>query len=230
VILVAASDVLEALKSRVADHSLELLAFSDGDALLAIEAIVTRRPRIVALERRFAATPRGTALIERISVDPSLSGCEIRLISQEGGYSPTSERRPPTVGTDHVAPESTASPASAQAAVAAPAGRGALDRRGTRRATRYRMGANVDVLVDGNAALLVDLSTIGAQVVTLTVLKPNQRVRMALPDDVGTIRFNALVAWASFEIVPNVGPRYRAGVEFVDADPTAVSAYCLRHR
>jgi hypothetical protein len=230
VVLVAAPDLLEALQARVADRSLELLAFSESEALLAIEAIVTRRPRIVALERRFAATPRGTALIERISVDPSLAACEIRLISQEGGYAATPERRPQVIGSDHVEPEAGASPTSTPAAVAAPAGRGALDRRGTRRATRYRLGANVDVLVDGNAAQLVDLSTIGAQVVTQTVLKPNQRVRVALPDDVGTIRINAQVAWASFEIVPNAGPRYRAGVEFVDADPTTVSAYCLRHR
>ena len=58
----------------------------------------------------------------------------------------------------------------------------------------------MSVLLDGNAARLVDLSEVGAQVVSSTVLKPNQRVRVALTDDHGALRFNAAVAWASFEI------------------------------
>jgi hypothetical protein len=85
-------------------------------------------------------------------------------------------------------------------------------------------------MVDGNQAALVDLSTIGAQVVTTSVLKPNQRVRMALQDDEATVRFNAAVAWASFEIPPKSGPRYRAGLQFIDANKDAVDAYCQRHK
>ena len=46
----------------------------------------------------------------------------------------------------------------------------------------------------------------------------------------GNVRFNAAVAWASFEIPPNSGPRYRAGLAFVDADAPAVDAFCIRHR
>ncbi len=84
--------------------------------------------------------------------------------------------------------------------------------------------------MDGNVAILGDLSTIGAQVVSPTILKPNQRVRMALNDDLGNVRFNAAVAWASFEIPPSSGPRYRAGLAFVDADAPAVDAFCIRHR
>jgi PilZ domain-containing protein len=86
------------------------------------------------------------------------------------------------------------------------------------------------VLVDGNLALLVDLSTIGAQVLSPTVLKPNQRVRMALSDEHSSVRFNASVAWASFEIPRNTNPRYRAGIEFIDADKSAVNAYLARHK
>ena len=82
-------------------------------------------------------------------------------------------------------------------------------------------------MVDGNAATLVDLSTVGAQVVSPTMLKPNQRVRMALHRRrTARVRFNAAVAWASFEIPPKSGPRYRAGIEFVDADGAAVDAFC----
>ena len=65
---------------------------------------------------------------------------------------------------------------------------------------------------------------------SVTVLKPNQRVRMTLADDSGQVRFSAEVAWASYEIPPKSGPRYRAGIAFLDADAAAVDAFCLRHK
>ena len=43
------------------------------------------------------------------------------------------------------------------------------------------------------------------------------------------MRFNASVAWASFEIPPGSGPRYRAGIDFVEPTAAAVDAY-LRHK
>ena len=67
------ADLLPALKERVVDDGGELLAFTDTDALRALEVISRRRPRLVALERTFAATPRGAALINRIKADPALS-------------------------------------------------------------------------------------------------------------------------------------------------------------
>jgi hypothetical protein len=105
-----------------------------------------------------------------------------------------------------------------------------LDQRGTRRAPRHRIRGRVEILVDGNIATLVDLSVVGAQVMSPTILKPNQRVRMALTDDLGNVRFNASVAWASFEIPAGSGPRYRAGLAFVDADAPSVDAFCMRHK
>ena len=99
-----------------------------------------------------------------------------------------------------------------------------LDQRGTRRAPRFKIVENVEVLVDGNPAVLVDLSVVGAQVVSPTILKPNQRVRMSLPDTSRPLRFSAGVAWAAFEM-PKDGPRYRAGIEFFDADAQAVGKF-----
>ena len=92
------------------------------------------------------------------------------------------------------------------------------------------MAHRVDILLDGNPATLLDLSTCGAQMVSPTILRPNQRVRMALTDESGVIRFTASVAWAAFEIPPKSGPRYRAGLDFLDADAAAVGAFCERHR
>jgi hypothetical protein len=104
-----------------------------------------------------------------------------------------------------------------------------LDTRGTRRAERYVI-APLEVLVDGNPAALVDLSSLGAQVLSAAVLKPNQQVRMSLSDEYGMTRFNAAVAWALFEIPPKLNPRYRAGLEFIDADTHVIDSYCLKYR
>ncbi len=230
VVVVAPPDLLPELKRFAADPALELLAFEDGAVLAALESIITRRPRIVALERQFACAPRGAALVERITSDPALAGCEVRLVARDGAYTTAAARPPLTLLPDRDGAEPVAPAAGSPVAVAAPPGAPVHDRRGTRRATRHRMAGDVAVLVDGNAALLVDLSTLGAQIVSPSVLKPNQRVRMTLPDDAGSVRINAQIAWASFEIPPNAGPRYRAGLEFLDADPAAVNAFRLRHQ
>ncbi|HEV3139345.1 MAG TPA: PilZ domain-containing protein, partial [Vicinamibacterales bacterium] len=121
-------------------------------------------------------------------------------------------------------------PAAAPAAAPAPAAGAPLDQTGTRRAPRYKIAPKVDILLDGTASVLVDLSTVGAQVVSPGALKPNQRVRIGLSDDKANLRFNGSVAWASFEIPPGSGPRYRAGIEFSGADAAGVDAFCARHR
>ena len=226
-VLIGGKDVLPALKERAAGFDGELLTFTDADALMALEAITKRKPKIIALERLFAATPRGAALINRIKADPNLNGSEIRVISHDSDHTRVLPRS--TTAPEAPAAAAAANPSTAQApAAAVPAP--ALDQRGTRRAPRYRISAKVDILIDGNLATLVDLSTLGAQVVSPTILKPNQRVRMALTDDLGNVRFNAAVAWASFEIPPKMGPRYRAGLEFVDADASGVDAFRIRHQ
>jgi hypothetical protein len=85
-------------------------------------------------------------------------------------------------------------------------------------------------VVEGVNAVLIDLSTIGAQLVSPAKPSPNQRVSVVLKDEGGAVAFNATIAWTSFEIQPNSGPRYRAGLEFVDADAAQVEAYCTRQK
>ena len=46
----------------------------------------------------------------------------------------------------------------------------------------------------------------------------------------GTLRFSATVVWTSFEIPHNSGPRYRAGINFVDPNAAEVDAFCTRHQ
>jgi hypothetical protein len=210
-VLIAAPEHLEALKQR--EEFGDAMTFADTEALRALEAITRYRPGVVALERVFAATSRGAALINRVKADPALSSCEIRIISPDTEYTSVTPR--PAVQAAG-APVAVAEPARAPAAP--------LDRRGTRRAPRFRIVDGVEVLVDGNPAALVDLSVAGAQVVSPTSLKPNQRVRLLLPDLLRPIRFSAGVAWAAFEM-PKDGPRYRAGIEFFDADAQAVGRF-----
>jgi hypothetical protein len=232
-VLIAAADLLPALKPRATVTGGELLTFADTEALRALEMVSKRRPQLVALERQFAATPRGAALINRIKADPSLLQTEIRVLSHDSDYS----RVVPRATTPAASPPTPVAPGAAPvvAARAEPAATTAtlepqpLDQTGTRRAQRVKIPGKVDVLIDGNPATLIDLSTCGAQVVSPTILKPNQRVRMAFSDEGGTLRFNASIVWASFEIPPATGPRYRAGIDFVDAEAALVDAFCGRH-
>lgn len=196
-VIVAAPEYLPALQEQ-GDFG-DALAFSDADALKALEAITRDRPKVIALEKQFAATSRGAALIKRIKADPKLRKCEIRIVSHEGD---SEEVSPPEAAPQGV--EAETAPVK-------------LDQRGTRRAPRVKIVDGVEVLIDGSPAMLIDLSVVGAQVVSPTILRPNQRVRMILPDEERPIRCVAGVAWAAFEM-PKSGPRYRAGIEFFDAE------------
>ena len=212
-VLIAAQALMPALKERTATDGHELLAFADSDALRALEVITKRRPAIVALDRAFAASSRGAALINRIKGDPSLVDSEIRVVSHEG-HDARVISEPEGSG---VAGISDAPTQMSQA----------LDECGTRGAPRLAMAKGVEALIDGNAAVLVDLSIGGAQVLSATVLKPSQRVRLTLTDARGIIRISGTVAWATFEIPP----RYRAGIVFVGAgESAAIEAYALRHK
>ena len=105
-----------------------------------------QRPRVVALPEKFALSPRGTALTHRIAVDAQLAGTQVARDRHRGlGDSAVSEGARPTWLP--------------------------LDATGTRRVPRIRMRQGLDVQIDGATAALVDLSTMGAQVVSTTVLE-----------------------------------------------------------
>jgi hypothetical protein len=213
-VLIASAERLPTFTAQRGDGG-ELLAFTDANALRALEAITSRRPAVVVLERTFASTPRGAALINRIKADPSLMQTEIRVVSPEGESTRVSPRGP-SDGSRDVAAAPPATPSQ---------------HRVTRRAPRFKMAGSIDVRVDDHRAALVDVSTIGAQVISPAALKPNRRVRLVLADTHGAVRCNAVVTWASLlEILPQRGPRYRAGLEFLDADTAAVDAYCSRQK
>jgi len=234
-VAIGAVELLETIRQNLPDDS-EVLTFSDTEPLKALEAITTRRPTVIALERLFAATSRGAALINRIKADPSLADAEIRVVSPDGTY--RISRRRAAALSGETQPEAATAPAAADVeleivAIAPEPSEDAaaqnLDYRGTRRAPRFRMAEGTEAQVDGVMATVVDLSRHGAQILCSIPLKPQQRVRMILGDDLGLAKFSASVAWASFEIPKGVS-RYRAGVEFSDAEASAIDAFCMRHK
>ena len=106
----------------------------------------------------------------------------------------------------------------------------ALDMKGTRRAARFKMKEATAIAIDANAGRILDLSTIGAMVTCTATMKPLQELKITLAASGGNLKFLATVAWASFEIPPNSGPRYRAGIEFVDADASGVETFIQSHK
>ena len=221
-VLIASPEHLPSLKER--EDLGETIAFADTDALRALDVITRKRPNIVALERGFAATSRGAALINRIKADPALTACEIRIVAHDSGYARVSPRRAGEAGPSPAAAAPAVVVAEAPSAEVAP-----LDQRGTRRAPRVAIVAGVEAQIDGNPAAVVNLSLVGAQVISATILKPNQRVRITLADPTQPIRTRSVVAWASFEMPKGV-PRYRAGIEFFDADQEAVARFIEAHK
>jgi hypothetical protein len=211
VVVVAAPGLLPAVCERAGEG--EVVSFSDADVVRALGVIVDRRPARVVLERLFASTSRGVALINRVRADGRLAGVEIRIVAHDSQY----VRVPvPPAGS----PAGAASPAT-----------GALDHQGTRRAPRITMRDGVDVLVDGGPVRLVNLSAIGAQITSASALKPGQRIRMSLVDDLGVVRLPAQVVWASFELPRGrrQSPHYRAGVEFERPERPRVREFAERH-
>lgn len=200
--LIGPKSLAPSLAAHPDTRDTELLVFDEGQVCQAVEHMVRERPRVVAIPEKFAMSPRGTALAHRIAVDAQLAGTQVLMIDGEGAAVPMPAGAKPTWLP--------------------------LDVAGTRRVPRIRMRSGLDVQIDGATASLIDLSTMGAQVISSTVLKPRQRVRVVLNVDPYLIRAAGTVAWALFEI-PKGGqpPHYRAGLEFSSADPEPLLQFCL---
>jgi CheY-like chemotaxis protein len=211
-VLIAPSQHIDGLKERAKVNG-ELLAFEDTHTLQALQAIAQHRPALVVLERLFAATPRGAALINRIKQDPQLAHTEIRVIAHDSNHTRTVFRG------------EAAGPAARPAAVVE-----APDYRGTRRAKRFRLKNGVELLVDGNPASVIEMSAMGAQVVLSQQLRPYQRVRVVVGQDQDVYRCTAAIAWSRYELPRGkAGGHYRVGLEFNDPDTDRLEAFCRRH-
>lgn len=213
--LIGPADALPGLQERL-DPTAEVQAFTESEALEALDHIIRTKPGVIAMQDEFSASSRGTALINRIKDDPSLSVCEVRVMSHDAAQSRVAVKRGSHGGG---------------AAVAVDEPKPALDVKGTRRAPRIRIKDGVEVAVDGNPAALVDLSTVGAQVVSPTILKPNQRVRVIIGEGKAALRCSGAIAWAAFEMPKGMPTRYRAGIDFgTTADVDGVGTFAQKNK
>jgi hypothetical protein len=208
-ILIAAPELIPALRDRIGGDE-EVLTFSDAEPTRAMEAIVRHRPPSVILERLFAASPRGAALITRLKADPVLDACQIVIMAHDGDYRRISPRR------------------KRGASGAVRAAKPRLDT-GTRRAPRWKMRAGVTVAVDDEVAALLDLSVLGAQLVATVVLKPGQRVEVRFEPGRTGLVVPAQVIWVKVELGAR-HTRYRVGVEFRRAAAEGLTAFGTAHR
>jgi len=214
IVLIGPGDALPGLQGRL-DPRAEVQTFTDSEALEALDHIIRTKPAVVAMQDEFSATSRGTALINRIKDDPSLAACEVRVLARDSEMSRVAVKRG-QAGTAAVAVDEPAP---------------ALDQRGTRRAARVRIREGVEVAVDGNPAALIDLSMVGAQVVSPTVLKPNQRVRVIMGDGRTAVRCSGAIAWAAFEMPKGMPTRYRAGVDWgMTAEASQIETFADKNK
>lgn len=214
IVLIGPQDALPSLQERL-DPSAEVQTFTESEALEALDHIIRTKPALVAMQDEFAVSSRGQALINRIKDDATLSVCEVRVMAQNASHNRVAVKRGGHGSGAAVAVDEPPKPA--------------LDQKGTRRAPRIRIKDGVEVAIDGNPAALVDLSAVGAQVVSATVLKPNQRVRVLMEN--GKIKCAGAVAWAAFEMPKGMPTRYRAGIDWgITAEGPNVETFAKKNK
>jgi hypothetical protein len=208
--------------------------FTSGSLASAVESIRAYRPKVVAIDALFAQTPSGASFADRIEA-MSIPGIAIRLIVEhEGRWTTTSWKRSPIGASSQPAlstPVVVARPqptvASLSSALAAASHMPALN---TRRAPRFLVRNPVEAVIESGRASVIDMSVLGAQIVSLPTLRPNQKVKLGLPDTGDVLNLIAEVAWSMFEQPAAEGePHYRAGIEFTNAAQQVLEDYRRRH-
>ena len=205
-------------------------SFTERNLFGAHESIQMHHPKLIAVEAMFAQTPLGQEFLERIE-RLKIRGSAIQLVVRAQGkwsttpYTAQLATAESQAGAGAVSTERPVGVVPHLAAVAAQT-KGA----NTRRASRFKILESLNAVVENGQANLVNISILGAQVVSQPVLKPTQKVKIVLPDADETVRLTAHVAWVTFEqIQPGTPPHYRAGMEFTDATQEILEDYCRRH-
>jgi len=210
VIVIARTEQEVALRKRLGVEP-SVALFSDYEALKALEAIVSHPPKILAVDRAFAFTARGAALVARLKAEPELAGVDLRVLAEDETNAPV------ILSTRALGLEGALLKTSHP-----------LDYCGTRRSPRFPVNDEANVVVNGERGRLVNLSSTGAQLVIIVRLRPDEPLRLALVDAEEEVKVRGVVAWSAAE--PADGALiYRAGVEFINPDAFTVDAFCARH-
>lgn len=207
-VIIVKSEHAAALRKRLGPDS-PVSVFPESDSLQAVEAILRRPPKILALDATFATTARGATLVARLKTE-KLNGVELRVLIDDEAKIPL------ILSQTSIAPETALLQTSRP-----------LDRAGTRRAVRYTMNRRA-VVVNGEHSHLVDLSVTGAQVILPMRVRPTQQVRLILSDESTDTKCQGVVAW-SVAVPTGASVRYRAGVEFNNPDTARLEAFCAQY-
>jgi PilZ domain len=201
-----------------------LMPFASNSLASAIASIRAYRPKTVAVEAVFAETPAGIGFIEQ--AEPLVRGI-LLVVEHDGKWiaTPRGNGRSASNGSRREAKIVAPSPRQVAAVVAPP-----VEPANTRRAPRFMVREQLEVIVESGHASLVDLSVLGAQIVSLPVLRPNQKLKIDLTDTNDGVSVIAQVAWSLFEKpTAQAEPYYRVGLEFTGAARQALEKYRQRH-
>jgi hypothetical protein len=177
----------------------------------------------------FARTPPGVAFVERVE-QLAIPQSDLRLVVQLDGRWVTAPRSSVPDSVSASRPVAVMSRPAVVAASAAPMIAAPAVALNTRRAPRFLVRDAVNAVVENGSANLVDISVLGAQIVSGPVLRPRQKIKIALPDTGDMLQVMAQVAWSTFEKpVLVMAAHYRAGIEFTDAAQQALEDYRRRH-
>jgi hypothetical protein len=192
-----------------------VLRYPTSNLASALESIRANQPGLIILDGAFLQGELGHGFLERIN---SLNLSKVVLqqaVFDHGHWTMTA--------LDAAQPEQR--PADNQRVVAVK--KGGLD---TRRAPRFPVSDIAQAIADGTPIDVVDLSVLGAQMISQPMLRPNQKIKVGLPDADGNIQLTASVAWSVYEKPANApAPRFRVGVEFANTDANDLEDYCKRH-
>ena len=209
VIVIGRAEHEVALRRRLGSEP-SVALFSDADALKAFDAVDAHPPKILALDRTFAFTARGAALVARLKHDQRMGAIDLRVLAEDETNSPM------ILETKALGLEGAVLKTSHP-----------LDYCGTRRAPRFPVTDAAAVVVNGENGTLVNLSSTGAQVLVRMRLRPSEPLRLALVDADAEVTVRGVVAWSSVETAEG-GLAYRAGVEFINPDALSLDAFCVR--
>jgi PilZ domain len=208
-IVIVRPEHLVSVEKRLSETNV-VSVVSEADLIQFHDTLLERPPEVLIMHSAFATTSRGAMLVSGLKAKPRETGTAVRVFIEDDAKVPL------------ILAETDLPPVDALLETSRP-----LDRAGTRQAARYPMNRR-DVAVNGEAGQLIDLSVSGAQIQSVSRLRPLKLVRLVLPDESIDLKIQGTVAWAI--AVPTAGAiHYRAGVEFVNPDKKKLAAFCKKH-
>jgi len=215
-----------------------VMPFASSALASALASIQAYRPKTVAIDAIFAESPAGAAFLTQIEPVMRGGGSVLLLVEHDGHWSAlprgSAKAKNLTPRPAPTPPEPRIEKPSLQevAAVSNPAAAAAAEAEiaSTRRAPRFLVRAPITVEVESGHASLVDMSVLGAQILSGLVLRPKQKIKIDLSDESKTLSVFAQVAWSMFEKPTlEAEPHYRAGIEFTGSAQQVLEKYRQRH-